>query len=61
MHDRLREIGKPTIARVNGIAVGGTSCRWRVDLSVIVDTAFIQHVGLKHGRSRRVGRHNGFS
>ena len=23
MHDRLREIGKPTIARVNGIAVGG--------------------------------------
>jgi enoyl-CoA hydratase/carnithine racemase len=30
MHDRLREIGKPTIARVNGIAVGAaTSCRWR--------------------------------
>ncbi|TML47981.1 MAG: enoyl-CoA hydratase/isomerase family protein, partial [Actinobacteria bacterium] len=23
MHDRLREIGKPTVARVNGIAVGG--------------------------------------
>src|SRR6478672_11026715 len=23
MHDRLRELGKPTIARVNGIAVGG--------------------------------------
>ncbi len=29
MHDRLREIGKPTLARVNGIAVGAaTSCRW---------------------------------
>src|SRR5438105_2973871 len=23
MHDRLREIGKPTLARINGIAVGG--------------------------------------
>jgi enoyl-CoA hydratase/carnithine racemase len=23
MHDRLRELGKPTIARINGIAVGG--------------------------------------
>ena len=23
MHDRLRQIGKPTIARINGIAVGG--------------------------------------
>ena len=22
-HDRLREIGKPTVARINGIAVGG--------------------------------------
>ena len=23
MHDRIRELGKPTIARINGIAVGG--------------------------------------
>ena len=29
-HDRLREIGKPTLARINGIAsAAGTSCRWR--------------------------------
>jgi len=30
VHEALLEIGKPTIARVNGICVGGaTSCRWR--------------------------------
>ena len=23
MHDRIRKIGKPTIARINGMAVGG--------------------------------------
>ena len=29
MHDRLREIGKPTLARINGIAsAAATSCRW---------------------------------
>ena len=30
MHDRLREIGKPTLARINGIASAvATSSRWR--------------------------------
>jgi enoyl-CoA hydratase/carnithine racemase len=30
MHDKLREIGKPTLARINGIAsAAATSCRWR--------------------------------
>ena len=29
MHDRLREIGKPTLARMNGIAsAAATSSRW---------------------------------
>jgi enoyl-CoA hydratase/carnithine racemase len=50
MHDRLREIGKPTVARVNGIAVGGgNELQMACDLAVMVDGAFIRHVGLEHG------------
>jgi enoyl-CoA hydratase/carnithine racemase len=50
MHDRLREIGKPTLARVQGIAVGGgNELQMGCDLTVMVDTAFIRHVGLEHG------------
>ena len=50
MHDRLREIGKPTLARVQGIAVGGgNELQMACDLSVMVDDAFIRHVGLEHG------------
>jgi enoyl-CoA hydratase/carnithine racemase len=50
MHDRLREIGKPTVARINGIAVGGgNELQMGCDLAVMVDDAFIRHVGLEHG------------
>jgi enoyl-CoA hydratase/carnithine racemase len=50
MHDRLREIGKPTVARVQGIAVGGgNELQMACDLAVMVDEAFIRHVGLEHG------------
>jgi enoyl-CoA hydratase/carnithine racemase len=50
MHDRLREIGKPTVARIQGIAVGGgNELQMACDLAVMVDTAFIRHVGLEHG------------
>jgi enoyl-CoA hydratase/carnithine racemase len=50
MHDRLREIGKPTLARVNGIAVGGgNELQMGCDLAVMVDDAFIRHVGPEHG------------
>ncbi len=50
MHDRLREIGKPTLARIQGIAVGGgNELQMACDLAVMVDDAFIRHVGLEHG------------
>ena len=56
MHDRLREIGKPTLARVNGIAVGGgNELQMACDLAVMVDDAFIRHVGLEHGSVPAVG------
>ncbi len=50
MHDRLREIGKPTVARINGICVGGgNELQMGCDLAVMVDDAYIRHVGLEHG------------
>jgi enoyl-CoA hydratase/carnithine racemase len=49
-HDRLREIGKPTLARINGICVGGgNELQMACDLAVMVEDAFIRHVGLEHG------------
>jgi enoyl-CoA hydratase/carnithine racemase len=49
-HEALLEIGKPTIARINGICVGGgNELQMACDLSVIGDDAYIRHVGLEHG------------
>jgi enoyl-CoA hydratase/carnithine racemase len=49
-HDKLREIGKPTLARINGICVGGgNELQMACDLSVMVDDAYIRHVGPEHG------------
>jgi enoyl-CoA hydratase/carnithine racemase len=50
VHDALLEIGKPTIARVNGICVGGgNELQMACDLSVIAEDTYIRHVGLEHG------------
>ena len=50
MHDALLQIGKPTIARINGICVGGgNELQMACDLSVIADDAYIRHVGPEHG------------
>jgi len=46
----LRRIGKPTVARINGICVGGgNELQMACDLAVMVEGAFIRHVGLQHG------------
>jgi enoyl-CoA hydratase/carnithine racemase len=50
VHDRLRNIGKPTVARINGICVGGgNELQMACDLAIIVDDAYIRHVGPEHG------------
>ncbi len=49
-HDRLRNIGKVTIARLNGIVVGGgNEFNMACDLAVMVEDAYIRHVGTARG------------
>jgi enoyl-CoA hydratase/carnithine racemase len=50
MHDRLRHIGKPVIARINGACVGGgNELQMACDLAVMADDTYIRHVGPEHG------------
>jgi enoyl-CoA hydratase/carnithine racemase len=50
VHERLRNLGKPTIARLNGIVVGGgNEFNLSCDLAVAVDDIYIRHVGTSHG------------
>jgi enoyl-CoA hydratase/carnithine racemase len=49
-HDRLRNIGKPTIAQLNGIVVGGgNEFNMSCDLAVAADDIYIRQVGTSHG------------
>lgn len=49
-HERLRNVGKPTIARLNGIVVGGgNEFNMSCDLAVAADDIYIRQVGTSHG------------
>jgi enoyl-CoA hydratase/carnithine racemase len=49
-HERLRNIGKPTLARLNGIVVGGgNEFNLSCDLAIAVDDIYIRQVGTSHG------------
>jgi enoyl-CoA hydratase/carnithine racemase len=48
--DRLRNIGKPTIARLNGMVIGGgNEFNLACDLAVAADDVVIRHVGTMRG------------
>jgi len=50
VHERLRNLGKPSIARLNGIVVGGgNELNLSCDLAVAADDIYIRHVGTSHG------------
>lgn len=49
-HESLRNLGKPTIARLNGIVVGGgNEFNMSCDLAVAVEGIYIRQVGTSHG------------
>lgn len=49
-HDRLRNIGKPTIARLNGMTVGGgNEFNIACDLAIAADHVVIRQVGAARG------------
>lgn len=49
-HERLRNIGKPTIARLNGAVVGGgNEFNMSCDLAVAANDIYIKQVGTSHG------------
>lgn len=50
VHEQLRNLGKPSVARLNGIVVGGgNEFNMSCDLAVAADDIYIRHVGTSHG------------
>jgi enoyl-CoA hydratase/carnithine racemase len=50
MHDKLRNIGKVTVARLNGIVVGGgNELNMACDLAIAADDIYIRQVGTARG------------
>lgn len=48
--ERLRNIGKPTIARINGMVIGGgNELQMSCDLAIAANDTFIRHVGVARG------------
>lgn len=55
-HDRLRHIGKPTIARLNGMAVGGgNEFNIACDLAIAAEHAVLRQVGMARGSVAAAG------
>jgi enoyl-CoA hydratase/carnithine racemase len=49
-HERLRNLGKPTLARLNGMVVGGgNELNLSCDLAVAAEDIYIRQVGTSHG------------
>lgn len=56
MHEKLRTIGKPTVARLNGIVVGGgNEIHMSCDLSIAADDIHIRQVGAARGSVAAAG------
>ena len=55
-HERLRNIGKPTVARLNGIVVGGgNEFNLSCDLAIAADDIYLRQIGASHGSVAAAG------
>ena len=55
-HDRLRNLGKLSLARLNGIVVGGgNEFNMSCDLAIAADDIYIRQVGASHGSVAAAG------
>lgn len=56
LHEKLRTLGKPSIARLNGIVVGGgNELNMACDLAIAADDIYIRQVGTAHGSVAAAG------